>query len=424
MDLIYNVNTSSDIIAVRLKVVAGDLTSLNDNATVDDVYIATLVSGAGKAVFEADATKPTALYEPDLLDIPADGIPTGNYSISTTEDDISGAHSWDVVDSDIPVFGADLAAIISAKASLVASPTNNNLVKMDGDGDLADAAVQIQTSTTTSFSNSDAKVITDKFIKTLLASVANGKGAALIGSEDSGGYFTATTVEGILQEMGAILNNMTMSLADESCILSIHYVSLLNRCNLYTEFIEDSNGVPAQGSYRLQYVFKNAVVAEPPNDINWATEATELASSNSFFNVDCPDPGDVLYSGGTAGYCYLYARIRFENLSSEDNETAWSYDSETIEEPETLGNEFVRLISEGNSDAVSAVKLIAADYIKSPVAAAMNSSYNQQHTSGTGAPAGTPTALGQQYVNESNGDIYGASFDGTDYSWVLIYDAS
>jgi hypothetical protein len=46
-----------------------------------------------------------------------------------------------------------------------------------------------------------------------LASTANGEGASLIGVEDSAGYFTATTVEGVLEELQAsidlnVLNEM------------------------------------------------------------------------------------------------------------------------------------------------------------------------------------------------------------------------
>lgn len=423
MDKRLVIDKNSSIIAVRLKAVAGDFTTLNANLTANDVFIATLVSGAGVAVFTAGATKPPALSEPDLLDIPAKGIPTGNYSISTTTDDISGTHSWDVVNSNIVILNEDLAAVIDGKADIISLPTENNLVSQDAAGNIKDAGVSVQNSTTTSFSGSDAKLMTDKFLMVLLASTASGKGASLIGSLDSGGYFTATTVEGILQEIGVVLNNMTLSLAVKTCNLSIYYYNLQNICRLVTPPILDSNSIAAQGTYRLQYVFKNATVADPPNDINWATEATELTSPNNHFEISAIDNGDVLYSGGTAGYAYLYARIRFENLSTVDNETDWSYDSETIEEPETLGEEFVRLVSEGDSDAIDAIKIISADYQKSPVAAAMNSAYNQQHTSGAGAPAGLPTALGQTYTNETNGDIYGASFDGTNYSWGLIYDA-
>lgn len=39
--------------------------------------------------------------------------------------------------------------------------------------------------------------------RALLASTSNGEGAALIGIEDSGAFFTSTTVEGALQELGA-----------------------------------------------------------------------------------------------------------------------------------------------------------------------------------------------------------------------------
>jgi len=39
--------------------------------------------------------------------------------------------------------------------------------------------------------------------KTVLASTSNGEGASLIGVEDAGGYFSGTTVEAVLQEMGS-----------------------------------------------------------------------------------------------------------------------------------------------------------------------------------------------------------------------------
>ena len=40
-----------------------------------------------------------------------------------------------------------------------------------------------------------------------LASTANGEGASLVGIEDTGGYFTGTTVESVLQELGADIGN-------------------------------------------------------------------------------------------------------------------------------------------------------------------------------------------------------------------------
>jgi len=42
-----------------------------------------------------------------------------------------------------------------------------------------------------------------------LASVANGEGASLVGTEDAGGYFTTATVEGNLQEIGAALADVS-----------------------------------------------------------------------------------------------------------------------------------------------------------------------------------------------------------------------
>lgn len=56
--------------------------------------------------------------------------------------------------------------------------------------------------------------VSDVADATVLASTAAGDGASTIGIEDDGGYFTATTVEGALQEIGLDIDGLTANLAD------------------------------------------------------------------------------------------------------------------------------------------------------------------------------------------------------------------
>jgi len=82
------------------------------------------------------------------------------------------------------------------KITTITSPLNTISVAGTIGGD--DQTVDVNFSTT--FTDDKAVKASD------LASVANGKGASIIGSEDAGGYFVGVDVEAILQEIGDKIN--------------------------------------------------------------------------------------------------------------------------------------------------------------------------------------------------------------------------
>lgn len=295
------------------------------------------------------------------------------------------------------------------------STTDEGIVIFDGtSGQVKDSAIKFRKwSAYQVFADSESWVVTDKFLKQLLASVANGKGASLLGIEDSAGNITATTVEGALAEIAALLANWTMSLAAETCSLDLIYYAFTNQVFIVTPPIVDGSGMSAQGRYVLDYVFKNDVVADPPNDISWGVETTQLSTSDSQMALNAPDNGDALYSGGTAGYCYMYARIRFENLSSIDNETPWSYDNLTIAEPDAGLTDagVVDLLAAGGSNAAKVIKAIAGLISDDATIGRIIANYTRDYVTGAGTPAGTTTVpdfIGQLYFDSTNENWYKA----------------
>jgi len=136
------IESISDIIAVRLTVLDRDLTNLNPNAVVNNVYIAILEAiHCGMAIFVAGTTKPVALNEPNLVDIPQSGIPTANYKIETTEDDIAGAHTWDEQTevADNVIFNTDIVDVFAEYLPLAGSVMTGALT-LSGNPTLANHA--------------------------------------------------------------------------------------------------------------------------------------------------------------------------------------------------------------------------------------------------------------------------------------------
>lgn len=134
MNICIPIDKTSVITAVRLTVLNKDLTNLNTNAVVGTTYIAELATiYCGVAIFVAGATKPTAVSEPNLADIPADGIPTGNYEIETTEDDIAEVHVWDTQEEveDNTIFNTDIVGIFAKYLSL-AGGVMTGKITLDG----------------------------------------------------------------------------------------------------------------------------------------------------------------------------------------------------------------------------------------------------------------------------------------------------
>lgn len=56
------------------------------------------------------------------------------------------------------------------------------------------------------------QIVTGSDLQALLASTANGEGASLVGVEDAGGDYVATTVEGVLAELFALIDALNYSL--------------------------------------------------------------------------------------------------------------------------------------------------------------------------------------------------------------------
>lgn len=291
---------------------------------------------------------------------------------------------------------------------LAVSSTDNNIPIFDGAaGQLQDSEKSFRTSSETTFADSDNAILTDKFIKNILASIANGKGASLIGIEDAAGNTAAANVEAALAELYGLLGNLNYDCSGTTMVLAVSHTAYHARITCNT--VVDGDGDPVMGTYHFQFVFRNAAVLDPPNDITWETETTDITQAGTLLNITLPENGDVLYSGGTAGYCYLYVRCKFENLSYE---TAWDYESETISEPddesaEALINELASY--DGNGPKV--IKALAGLIQDNSVIGRMMMAARQDYKSGAGTPTVTgtvPDYVGQWYFDSAAEDWYKA----------------
>jgi hypothetical protein len=246
----------------------------------------------------------------------------------------------------------------------------------------------------------------------------------LIGSHDHSGVYspvghTHDDMQDAIDAIESMIDNWAMSLATKSVSLSISYYAAQGIAFLFSMPVLDSSDNVAQGNYRFQYVFKNQAAT-----INWATDPDieEIATPSNYANIPTPESGDTLFSGGTAGKCYLYCRLRFENLSTDDNATDWSADSLEIDEPETVGEEYIRLLAAQGENAQKVLDREIAGLQRSPSLAALIAANLNQHLYGSGAPAISPTSLDQVYHDISTGDIYHVSYNGTTMTFVKVYD--
>lgn len=108
-------------------------------------------------------------------------------------------------------------ATLQGKGAITSLVSGDHFTVHDASSTLEDAAGDLKKITYANFLTEVAGAISVPTsvssayrTSTILSSTANGEGAALIGSEDAGTYFTATTVEGILQEIGAALPTGTI----------------------------------------------------------------------------------------------------------------------------------------------------------------------------------------------------------------------
>ena len=107
---------NSSVIAVRLRALDGDLTNLNPNLSIGDVFIAEVAAESGIAIFIAGATAPDTT-EPNLRDIPAGGIPSGDYEVMTANTKEGTLWEWDEQSevSNITILNQDIKSIIDLR---------------------------------------------------------------------------------------------------------------------------------------------------------------------------------------------------------------------------------------------------------------------------------------------------------------------
>lgn len=112
--------------------------------------------------------------------------------------------NWDKIDAKVATLGADgkvPAEQLSITAPADASTSQKGVVQLE------DSVTS--TSTSKAATPNSVKTVNDAVVahKADLASQTTGKGASLIGIEDSANQFTATTVEGVLAELFTSVSN-------------------------------------------------------------------------------------------------------------------------------------------------------------------------------------------------------------------------
>ena len=147
-------------------------------------------TGTGAATLNIDSVGATAIKQPDGTAIEAGDLTSGyvyNVTYDGTNFLLHGVYSEAVneyADTDFRIQdNSDATKEIAFEASGITTGTTRTITVPDSDVDLGDIA--------------------DKAVTATLASTSNGDGASLIGVEDTGGYYTGTDVEAVLQELGS-----------------------------------------------------------------------------------------------------------------------------------------------------------------------------------------------------------------------------
>lgn len=250
--------------------------------------------------------------------------------------------------------------------------------------------------------NSDNKVSTQKAVKTYVdryESTANGKGASLVGLEDAGGKFTAVNIEAALLELYTNLENMFYNINEDALGVAAFGVQSDTTIEILSPIVEDASNNALIGNYRFQWKIYDTATETP----SFTNPTGEIVSTSSMITINKPENGNVLYSGGTAGYAYLYVRVRFENNSGE---TKWSdpIASETLTEPgSTLtDNGVVDVLAAGGTNATKVIRAIAALISDDTAVGRMLAANKQDFISGNGTPTNTntiPEYTGQLYLD-------------------------
>jgi len=301
------------------------MTSLNSNATEGDCYIATLTLYDGVAIFEEGATKPTALDEPDLQDIPAKGIPSADYNIETTTDDITGVHSWDTQDevSNKTVTNEDLATIIGAYVLKSLFSAANYVLYSSGASTPAGLEVAVSRILGRK-ATGDFGALTAAEIKTIL-SLSNVTDVTQMPLSylDTDEDLTAdsdTKVPTQRAVKGYVEGKMT-SVAATTCLVG----TPANMNSQSQEFYVPFTTISAVGRYVFQYFFLHpSTTLEDPVDWDSPQETIEeIANTNSTLYGILPEEGDAKYgtTGALDGKIRIVYRARFEGLF--DN-TSWT----------------------------------------------------------------------------------------------------
>ena len=141
-----------------------------------------------------------------------------------------------------------------------------------------------------------ARIAGDVLITTNLSSTSPGQGASLISISDAAGSFTATTVEGALQEIDGKLQALAGSINWQSSVATFADLPLIGN-NLNDSRIVQNDG----DGRRAQYVWNGTTWAKI-SDVDWgdATAITYDNSSSGLLSTDVKAAIDELYNRSVA----------------------------------------------------------------------------------------------------------------------------
>ncbi len=267
MDLRINIDKDVGIRALKLTVIAGELTDANDAATAGTEYIATCEEEASIVLFEADEGN-----------IPAAGIPTGNYDICYSEDD-SPTYTWNELVTNVSLFNNDAGTVLDAK--VLQSDYNTKVGEIEGRLDSAEADV----------------------------GSAEGRLDALETTVDTAETGLSAKVDDHETQLAGLLIDVS-----SDCVVEIDRLTGVNDFVLIeSTFKKDGTADYAIGNFVAEYYFDNSSSA----DFAGTGETIYNQVSNSSHQLVLkPRPADDVWDVGDE--CYAHFRVKFRSMDGTE----------------------------------------------------------------------------------------------------------
>lgn len=384
------------IVAMQLTALDGLITQLNPNLQVGDKFAVAISAGEMIAIFEGGTAHPPEAQ--GTLDIPANGIPTGDYKVETCNTPPDPYWLWDEQTevANITIINQDLKEIFDLyiRNSAIYNNTDQTVSGFVLDArqgkvlkDLIDFNTTHRTTTTGNPHNVKATEISDfdDEVGNHQDVSANVTKLATIeeGAEKNPQTATQTEMEEGTQTAIRSLSPVLVKKAIDYNVLGLLQDPSgqpISIANVYTYLNENIiiyvhpiviNDIAATGIYRTQYKF----FSSEPTSVNWDSDPgiEEITSVSNYISIPKPQEGDTIYVNGEA---WIACRIRFENAVGS---TGWRPTGTGIlkykfSEPTSGGataDDIIATLAAGGDNAQLVINQIASLLSSSPKVVAM-----------------------------------------------------